>query len=108
MKRTLADVKQDLAACEKKLETTHDDDTLERKHELLQERSKLLLEELNPLRTVVSGLLGIPANMAVSKRWSQEFRKMAPSAQFKQYEDAHKVAVDLAVVLHIDTAPLEK
>jgi hypothetical protein len=102
-KLTLADVGAELAACDTKLKTEPDGDTIHKMHQLLQERTQLLFEELNPLRTVVSGLLGIQPNMTASKKWGQDFRKLAPSTQLKMYETAQKAAEELAVELNISS-----
>jgi hypothetical protein len=102
-KITLAEVGTELVACETKLKTEPDGDTIHNMHQLLQERTQLLFEDLNPLRTAVSDLLGFQPNMAASKKWGQNFRKLPPSTQLKMYEAAKKAAEDLAGVLNIGT-----
>jgi hypothetical protein len=105
MRKTLADVRQELLAVDTKLKTNPDDDTLEKKHELLLERSQLLLEELKPLRSVVSSMAGVQATMAGTKKWTEGFGKLSPTAQMKMYEDAFRAIRPLAQLLSIDIAP---
>jgi hypothetical protein len=102
MERTLEVLKAELTACDLKLHTNPDDDTLEKKHQLLKERTDLLIGELNPLRTAISGMLGVELKMAVSKRWGAEFRKLPPTAQLKTYQDAREIAVQLADALRVE------
>jgi hypothetical protein len=103
MKRTLADVGAELLACDTKLQTEHTDDLFAQKNRLLEERTKLLLEELKPLRSAVTAMMGGQATMAATKKWTEDFKAFIPPSQMKVYEDALKLVRQLDELFHIET-----
>jgi len=93
---------QELDSCNAKLKTDHDDNLVGQKYKLLDERADLLYQTLTPLRTAVSGLLDIKPNMAASKKWAQDFKKLPPSDQLNQYTEACTIARNVATLLLIE------
>ena len=68
----------------------------------MKERTELILEELLPLRSVVFGMLGPKTEMAETKKWGADFRKLKPTEQLSKREEVLTLAQELAGVLQLE------
>jgi hypothetical protein len=102
MKRTLADVEQELLACDEKLRTQHTDELFDEKTRLLAERKELLLEQLKPLRPFVLSALGGKQSMSKTKEWNAKVENLSSSVLLQMHKDALKAVENLGKMLQID------
>jgi hypothetical protein len=107
-KRSLADVVRELDSCNSQLKTNQSDDTVGQKYKLLDERANLLHDALTPLRTAVLGLFEVKPTMTATKAWGSDFNQLPPSNQLKQYEEACRIARELAAILLIELPETEQ